>query len=181
MAATSTLPTRSTQETPEGHCEVVLGVDTHKDVHVAVVVTKLGARLGACLFQATAAGYQEMLAWARSFGDLHHPGVEGTGSYGAALCRYLLSQNVQVIEVNRPDRAARRRSGKSDEVDAEAAARAVLGGRATARPKHTSGTVEDLRVSTTVKDSNATWPANSSDASAPHHCPEQRYGQIDRP
>lgn len=108
-----------------------------------------------------------MLAWARSFGDLRHAGVEGTGSYGAALCRYLLSQNVQVIEVNRPDRAARRRSGKSDEVDAEAAARAVLGGRATARPKHTSGTVEDPRVSTTVKDSNATWPANSSDASAP--------------
>ncbi|WP_328756807.1 Gfo/Idh/MocA family protein [Streptomyces sp. NBC_00271] len=61
---------------------------------------------GACPFQATAAGYQEMLAWARSFGDLHHPGVEGTGSYGAALCRYLLSQNVQVIEVNRPDRAS---------------------------------------------------------------------------
>ncbi|WP_327425621.1 IS110 family transposase (plasmid) [Streptomyces sp. NBC_01527] len=100
-------------------------------MHVAAVVTKLGARLGACPFQATAAGYREMLEWARSFGDLRHAGVEGTGSYGAALCRYLLAQNVQVIEVNRPDRAARRRSGKSDEVDAKPAARAVLGGRAT--------------------------------------------------
>ncbi|MCW8103239.1 IS110 family RNA-guided transposase [Streptomyces tauricus] len=153
MSATNTLPTRSTQEFPAGCHEVVLGVDTHKDVHVAAVVTKLGARLGACPFQATAAGYRELLQWARSFGDLRHAGVEGTGSYGVALCRYLLAQNVQVIEVNRPDRAARRRSGKSDEVDAEAAARAVLGGRATAKPKHTGGTVEDLRVSKTVKDS----------------------------
>jgi transposase len=92
--------------------------------------------LGACSFQATAAGYQELLKWARSFGDLRQAGVEGTGSYGAALCRYLIAENVQVSEVNRPDRAARCRLGKSDAVDAEAAARAVLGGRATASPKH---------------------------------------------
>jgi transposase len=79
--------------------------------------------------------------------------VEGTGSYGAALARHLAGEGVQVIEVNRPDRAARRRAGKSDAVDAEAAARAVLAGKATTTPKSGDGPVEDLRVLKIVKDS----------------------------
>ncbi|MFE1289218.1 IS110 family transposase [Streptomyces sp. NPDC058751] len=153
MTTLSKLQDESAENLSAGRPEVVLGVDTHKDVHVAAVVTQLGALLGTCPFQATAAGYRELLDWARSFGAVCRAGVEGTGSYGAALCRYLDAENLRVIEVNRPDRAARRRSGKSDAVDAEAAARAVLGGRATASPKHTGGTVEDLRVSKTVKDS----------------------------
>ncbi|MFE9637103.1 IS110 family transposase [Streptomyces sp. NPDC006463] len=153
MTAPSMLPKEHAEMVSAEEHEVVLGVDTHKDMHVAVVVNPLGALLGSCPFQATAAGHRELLKWARSFGVLRRAGVEGTGPYGAVLCRYLTAENLLVIEVNRPDRAARRRSGKTDAVDAEAAARAVLGGRATASPKHTGGTMEDLRVSKTVKDS----------------------------
>ncbi|MDX2682189.1 IS110 family transposase [Streptomyces soliscabiei] len=132
---------------------VVLGVDTHKDVHVAAVVSILGALLGTQAFPATAAGYRELLFWAGSLGVVRQAGVEGTGSYGAGLARHLAAEGVEVIEVNRPDRAARRRSGKTDAVDAEAAARAVLGGRATGAPKSKDGPVEELRVLKVVKDS----------------------------
>ena len=68
---------------------VVLGVDTHKDIHVAAVVTTLGAQVADATFRTTAAGYRQMLAWARSYGVLDRAGVEGTGSYGASLTRYL--------------------------------------------------------------------------------------------
>jgi transposase len=133
--------------------EVILGVDTHKNVHVAAVVSVLGQLLCTQAFTATAAGYRELLDWARGFGPLARAGVEGTGSYGAALSRYLGAEGITVTDVNRPDRAARRRAGKSDAVDAEAAARAVLGGRATVSPKSKDGPVEDLRVLKVVKDS----------------------------
>ncbi|MCX4625357.1 IS110 family transposase [Streptomyces sp. NBC_01443] len=128
-------------------------MDTHKDVHVAAVVTVLGALLGTQDFPATAKGYGELLSWASRLGTVQRAGVEGTGSYGAGLARHLAAEGIEVIEVNRPDRAARRRSGKSDAVDAEAAARAVLGGRATSAPKSRNGPVEDLRVLKVVKDS----------------------------
>ncbi|MET8102272.1 transposase, partial [Streptomyces sp. NPDC005236] len=91
MTALSKLQDESAENLPAGRPEVVLGVDTHKDVHVAAVVTQLGALLGTCPFPATAAGYRELLDWARSFGSVRRAGVEGTGSYGAALCRYLRS------------------------------------------------------------------------------------------
>ena len=103
----------------------VLGVDTHKDVHVAAVVSVLGALLGTRPFPATATGYRQLAEWAHSLGVVQQAGVEGTGSYGAGLARHLAVEGMEVIEVNRPDRAARRRSGKTDAVDAEAAARAV--------------------------------------------------------
>lgn len=80
---------------------------------------------------ATSAGYRELLLWARSFGGLPRAGVEGTGSYGAALTRHLLSHGIQVFDVNRPDKTAQRQQGTTDTVDAQAAARAVLSGRAT--------------------------------------------------
>ncbi|WP_331751806.1 transposase [Streptomyces globisporus] len=76
-----------------------------------------------------------------------------TGSYGAGLAGHLAAEGIEVTEVNRPDRAARRRSGKTDAVDAGAAARAVLGGHATSTPKSKNGPVEDLRVLKVVKDS----------------------------
>ncbi|TLS46136.1 IS110 family transposase [Streptomyces montanus] len=136
--------------------DVVLGVDTHKDVHVAAVLTVLGALLATRSFPATLAGYRDLLAWTRTFGVVHRAGVEGTGSYGISLCRYLLAEGVQVIEVNRPDRAARRQRGKTDVIDAEAAARAVLAGRARTCPKYTEGTVEGLWVAKMVKDSAVT-------------------------
>src|SRR4051795_6455644 len=72
--------------------------------------------------------------------------VEGTGSYGAALARYLRRQHIAVIEVNRPDRVARRHHGKSDTVDATAAAHAVLSTRATSTAKTGDAPVQMLRI-----------------------------------
>ncbi len=137
---------------PSG-AEVVLGVDTHKDVHVAVVLSALGVLLASRQVATTPAGYHELITWARSHGRLDRAGVEGTGSYGAALTRILRAEGVQVIEVNRPDRSLRRRRGKSDLVDAEAAARAVLSTAATAIPKAADGPVEAMRVLKIAKDS----------------------------
>jgi transposase len=115
--------------------EVVLGVDTHKDLHVAAVITALGVLLCSKAFPATLAGYRQLLAWARTFGTLRCAGVECTGSYGAALARHLRAEGVQVIEVNQPDKATRRRRGKTDAIDAEPAARAVLSGLASGNAK----------------------------------------------
>lgn len=122
------------------------GVDTHKDTHHAAVVLMNGRRLADAEFPATAAGYDELLAWLGSFGRLHAVGVEGTGSYGAALARHLATHAVTVIEVNRPDRRQRRTKGKSDPLDAYAAADAVLSGRARAVPKAGDGIVESIRA-----------------------------------
>ncbi|WP_266977485.1 IS110 family transposase [Streptomyces sp. NBC_00233] len=133
--------------------DVILGVDTHKDVHVAAVITALGALLAHQQFPTTAAGYRQLLSWARSFGALRRAGVECTGSYGAALARFLSRENVQVIEVNQPDRALRRKRGKTDAVDAEAAARAVLSGRADVTPKTGEGPAADMRVLRLAKES----------------------------
>ncbi|WP_455770791.1 IS110 family RNA-guided transposase [Streptomyces canus] len=145
-----TLPTQPEDPPAE---DVILGVDTHKDVHVAAVITALGVMLAHQEFPATAAGYRQLLHWACSFGALHRAGVECTGSYGAALARYLKRENVQVIEVNQPDRAIRRKRGKTDAVDAEAAARAVLSGRADVIPKSGEGPAADMRVLRLAKES----------------------------
>ncbi|MEU8911624.1 IS110 family transposase [Streptomyces mirabilis] len=126
--------------------EVLLGVDTHKDVHAAAVVTVLGAALDGRSFPATTEDYRQLVSWARSFGVMRRAGVECTGSYGAALTRHLRAEGIEVTEVNQPDKAARRRHGKTDAVDAEAAARAVLSGRATASAKTSDGPVEMLRL-----------------------------------
>lgn len=107
--------------------EVVLGVDTHKDFHVAAVISALGALRGTHRFPTTVSGYRQMLSWANQFGTVSRAGVEGTGSYGAALARHLAAAQVEVIEVNQPDKAGRRRRGKTDAVDAEAAARGAVG------------------------------------------------------
>lgn len=121
------------------------GVDTHLDFHVAAAVNALGALLGVARFPTTPAGYRELLAWLQGFGPVMAVGVEGTGSYGAALTRHLHAHDVAVLEVNRPDRAERRRRGKTDAYDAEAAARTALAGRAHAA-KINQGPVESLRV-----------------------------------
>jgi transposase len=126
--------------------EILLGVDTHKDFHAAAIVTLLGAALDGRTFPTTTEGYHQLVAWARSFGALRRAGVECTGSYGAALARHLSAEGIEVTEVNQPDKAARRRRGKTDAVDAEAAARAVLSGRATATAKTSDGPIEALRM-----------------------------------
>jgi len=126
---------------------VTVGVDTHKHVHVAAARDQLGRRLGVTMAPATRAGYVELLAWARGLGEVQAWGVEGTGSYGAGLVRFLAAHGQRVLEVNRPDRAARRRRfGKSDPVDAAAAARTVQAGEATGIPKAQDGTVEMTRA-----------------------------------
>ena len=99
--------------------EGVVGVDTHKDVHVAAVLTALGVLREIKTFPATVTGYQALLAWVGTFGILRRAGVEGTGSYGAALARSLRAAGVEVIEVNQPDKATRRRRGKTDTLDAQ--------------------------------------------------------------
>jgi transposase/DNA-binding XRE family transcriptional regulator len=102
--------------------------------------------LGVQSFPVTTVGYVAMLAWFRQHGPVDVVGIEGTGTYGAGLTRHLTRADVDVREVNRPDRAARRLHGKSDPLDAEAAARAVLAGRATGLPKSRDGCVEALRM-----------------------------------
>ncbi len=122
------------------------GVDTHAEVHVAGMVDQAGRVLGTREFPADAAGYQAALAWMRGRGELVKVGVEGTGSYGAGLARYLAAEGVEVTEVIRPNRQARRRRGKSDAADAVAAALAALNGEASGTPKSGDGAVESIRA-----------------------------------
>ncbi|WP_030340421.1 IS110 family transposase [Streptomyces sp. NRRL S-1022] len=143
----------SSSTDPPARGEIVLGVDTHGEVHVAAVVSPLGKVVGTESFPATAAGYRRLLVWARKRGTVRRAGVEGTGTFGAGLSRYLLAQHVEVIEVNRPDRTARRLLGKSDPLDAQAAARAVLSGRARAQAKAGDGPVHSARMLKLAKDS----------------------------
>ncbi len=125
---------------------VIGGVDTHADIHVAAACDHLGGVLGTESFPTTPTGYRRLLAFLVSFGPLASVGVEGTGSYGSGLARHLTDAGVHVVEVNRPNRQVRRRHGKSDTVDAIAAARAVISGDATAIPKTHDGSVEALRA-----------------------------------
>ena len=131
--------------------EIVGGVDTHRDVHVAAAVDATGALLATASFAANAAGYGELAAWLATWGPVRRVGVEGTGSYGAGLARHLAAASIEVVEVNRPNRQMRRRAGKSDTVDAEAAARGALAGHATAVPKAHNGPVEAIRMLTVAR------------------------------
>jgi transposase len=128
-----------------GPRKVIVGVDTHKYVHVAVAIDTLGTRMSEQHVPANREGYARLEAWAGSLGQVSAYGVEGTGSYGAGLASFLRRCGHRVVEVNRGDRRARRANGKSDTVDAEAAARAVLNGQATAIPKSNDGSVEMVR------------------------------------
>jgi transposase len=125
--------------------QVTIGVDTHLDAHLAHAADQLGRRLATIQVPTTPAGYAELLAWARRLGQPVAWGVEGTGCYGAALARFLAAGGQVVVEVNRPDRQARRLKGRSDPLDAQAAARAVQAGQATVIPKAGTGQVEMIR------------------------------------
>ncbi len=126
--------------------EIVLGVDTHLDTHVGAVISITGKLLATQAVETTASGYLQLLNWARSLEDLHRAGVEGTATYGSGLTRALRDNGIEVFEVNRPDRAARRLRGKADPTDAESAACAVLSARATAVPKEQSGAAYAMRA-----------------------------------
>ena len=133
--------------------QVVIGVDTHQEEHVAVAIDQQGVRLAERYAPATSYGYRELEQWSRKLGDIRAFGVEGTGSYGAGLARFLTGRGFTVIEVNRPDRSTRYRKGKSDPTDAEMAARAVLAGVANATPKSGEGEIEMIRMLKSTKDS----------------------------
>jgi transposase len=122
------------------------GIDTHKDIHVAALLDSGGGLVGSASFPTTVAGYRQLLGWMGTFGTLARVGVEGTGSYGAGICRQLTCAGVEVVEVNRPDRRQRRRRGKSDVLDAAAAAEAARTGNRIAIPKRRDGQVEALRM-----------------------------------
>ena len=126
--------------------EIILGVDTHLDVHVGVVIDGVGRVKGTQSIPTTPSGYEQLLAWAQGLGTLRRAGVEGTSSYGSGLTRLLQERGITVIEINRPDRSRRRGRGKSDPTDAESAARAVLADDATAVPKAQNGLAEAIRT-----------------------------------
>ena len=126
-----------------GH--VVIGVDTHKHIHVAAVMDSIGGVLATLTIATDTAGFKQLLEWASSFGKIIAFGIEGTGSYGAGLTSFVRRNGHKVVEVSRPDRRLRRLNGKSDTLDAENAARAVLAGFATAVPKTADGVVEMIR------------------------------------
>ena len=132
--------------------QVVVGIDTHKHVHVAVALDALGAPVGSLTIPADASGYRRLSEWIVGLGEVRACGIEGTGSYGAGLAGFLRRQGIHIVEVNRPDRRVRRQRGKTDPVDAENAARAVLGGIATSVPKRADGTVEMLRQLKVARD-----------------------------
>ena len=125
---------------------VIGGVDTHLDAHVAAVIDANGGVLGVESFPTTPSGFMALHGWLRRFGEVERVGVEGTGAYGAGLARHLRACGLEVIEVDRPNRQARRLAGKSDPADAVEAARAVLSGRARGIAKSADGAVEAMRV-----------------------------------
>lgn len=109
--------------------DVIIGVDTHKDVHAVAAISALSVHLASTTIPASSKGYQALEAWATSLGTVRAIGIEGTGSYGAGLSRFLSERGHVVLEVNRGNRQLRHQKGKSDAVDAESAARAVLAGQ----------------------------------------------------
>ena len=135
----------------EPHRAVIGGVDTHLDLHVAAALDPVGGLRGVEEFVTTKAGYEELLAWLSGFGPVVRVGVEGTGSYGAGLARFLLDHDIDVVEVDRPNRQERARKGKSDPVDAIEAARAAQSGRASGVAKTRDGAVEAMRALLVVK------------------------------
>ena len=122
------------------------GVDTHLEVNVAAVLDGIGGLLGVEEFPTTPDGNRQLLAWLAGFGTVVRVGVEGTGSYGASLARYLGRCGVTVVEVDRPNRQERRRKGKSDTVDAVQAARAALAHDELGAAKTRDGNIEAIRT-----------------------------------
>ena len=161
--------------------QVIVGVDTHKHVHVAVAIDTRGIRLGDHSFVADSSGYQALLRWAHTHGRIETFGIEGTGSYGAGLARAVRRAGHRVTDVNRGDRRLRRAVGKSDTIDAEAAARSVLAGQSTAIPKTARrrrarasamgceiGRIRPTKVFERAGESRMTPPASSISSQVPN-------------
>ncbi len=125
---------------------VVLGVDTHTDTHVAVAFDGLDRHLGHNAVPSREAGYTALAAWPEGFGTLDRVGIEGSGGFDVGLARFLRARDEEVVEVNRSNRQHRRRFGKHDTADAEAAARALQANTATGEPKSADGTAQMVRT-----------------------------------
>jgi transposase len=117
---------------------IAVGVDTHKQWHVAVALDALGQVLGEIVIAATGAGYGELVAWLSGLEGEVVVGIEGAGSYGAGLCQHLRGAGLVVVEVERPRRRDRR-AGKSDHIDALLAAKRVLAGDGVSTPRAAGG------------------------------------------
>jgi transposase len=137
---------------------VIGGVDTHGQSHHAAVIDGVGRQLDDREFPASPSGYGALLEWLRGYGELDRVGVEGTGTYGVALTRHLREAGALVVEVDRPDRRARRAQGKSDPLDAYSAARAALSGAASVVPKRRDGRVEAIRAVRVARSSAVARP-----------------------
>ena len=111
-----------------GDADLVIGVDTHLDTHTAALCDGRGRAVAHLRAPATAAGYAQLLAWARSAaGDSRVIwAMEGTRHYGLGLARHLASAGEQVTEIENTRRVGKRRAGKSDAIDAVRAARELL-------------------------------------------------------
>jgi transposase len=140
------LPTHTNEE-----MLVILGVDTHADAHVAVALDGFGRRLGHKSVPSTEDGYSALVGWAEEFGALERAGVEGSGSFGVGLARFLRVRGVEVVEVDRPNRQHRRTFGKHDTADAEAAARALQANTVSGEPKSADGPAEMVRTLRVVR------------------------------
>ena len=127
------------------------GVDTHLDVHVGAAVDAVGGLLGVAEFGSDRAGLMALVRWLGDFGEIERVGVEGTGSYGAGLAAVMRRGGIEVFEVGRPNRQLRRGKGKSDTIDAIAAARAALSGDMCTPAKSRDGAVEAIRALLVVK------------------------------
>ncbi|WP_200876950.1 IS110 family transposase [Vibrio sp. B183] len=160
---------------------LTLGVDTHLDNHVAVLVNSIGQVIDTQEFIVNSSGYEQLYKWCKSFGTVKQAGIEGTGTYGAGLCKFLQQKQIKVFEVNRPNRAMRRLRGKSDPTDAESAARSVLANESTAIPKSHDGVVEAMRFLVVARKSSVkakTQAMNQIRAllvTAPEHIREKCY------
>jgi transposase len=139
------LPHVTSHEIVESPRTVIVGVDTHKHMHVAVALIALGARLASCSASADRTGYLEFVTWACALGTVETFGIEGTGSYGVGLASFVRRHAIRVVEVSHCDQRKRRNNGKSDTIDAETAAGSVLSGIATAVPKTADGAAEMVR------------------------------------
>jgi len=125
---------------------VTVGIDTHGEVHVAAVLDERGRLLGTESFTTDSTGHRRLERWACQFGAIDAVGIEGTGAWGAGVARHFTASGHRVVEVDRPDRKTRRQRGKSDTIDAEAAARAVQAGTAAGTPKARTGRIEAIRA-----------------------------------
>lgn len=133
-------------ETTAQQCVVTGGADTHKHVHVIAALDHLGRILGTLQISADPQGYDLAFKWLSGFGPITAIGIEGTGSYGAGLSRFLRAAHIKVIDVQCPNRQHRRRNGKSDCQDAIAAAKAVQSGEANTTAKTADSNIEMIRM-----------------------------------